>query len=76
MTLDEAGRLQDAWKIRNGYRVCHHARIVDSLVSKTGRRNGRRLFLILVKKFLTRIRGSLFKAILAKEIGPIVDQRA
>jgi hypothetical protein len=41
MTLDEAGRLQDAWKIRNGYRVCHHARIVDSLVSKTGRRDGK-----------------------------------
>jgi hypothetical protein len=41
MTLDEAGRLQEAWKIKNGSKVCHHARIVDYVVSKTGRRNGK-----------------------------------
>jgi hypothetical protein len=41
MTLDEAGRLQEAWKIKNGHKVCHHARIVDSLVTKTGRRKGK-----------------------------------
>ena len=38
MTLDEAGRLQKAWKSRNGHKICHHTRMVDYVVSKTGRR--------------------------------------
>lgn len=41
MTLDEAGRLHVAWKTKNGNMVCHHARIVDYLVSKTGGRKGK-----------------------------------
>ena len=41
MTLDEACRLHVAWKTKNGNMVCHHARIVDYLVSKTGRRKGK-----------------------------------
>ena len=40
MTLDEAGRLQKAWKSRNGHRICQHTRMVDYVVSKTGRRKG------------------------------------
>ena len=34
MTLDEAGRLQEAWKMGNGNMVCHHARIVDYLLTR------------------------------------------
>ena len=31
MNLDEAGRLQDAWKTKHGDKPCHHARVIDYL---------------------------------------------
>ena len=30
MNYDEAGRLQDAWKIKHGGKSCHHTRVIDS----------------------------------------------
>jgi hypothetical protein len=32
MNLDEAGRLQKAWKTKHGDKPCHHTRVIDSLI--------------------------------------------
>ncbi len=40
MNLDEAGRLQDAWKTKHGDKLCHHTRIVDSLIAQDGQNTG------------------------------------
>ena len=40
MTLDEAGRLQEAWKAKYGEKVCKHERMVDYLISKKGKNTG------------------------------------
>ncbi len=36
MNLDEAGRLQEAWKTTHGDRPCNHTRIVDRLLTEDG----------------------------------------
>lgn len=40
MTLDEAGRLQEAWKAKHRGKICKHMRVVDYLNSKKGRNTG------------------------------------
>lgn len=34
MTLDEAGRLQVAWKTQHGVKPCHHTRVVEKLIAQ------------------------------------------
>ena len=34
MNLDEAGRLQKAWKTKHGDKPCHHTRVIDPLLHK------------------------------------------
>jgi len=41
MNLDEAGRLQEAWKAKHGNKPCHHTRIIDSLVEQDGQPTGK-----------------------------------
>jgi hypothetical protein len=36
MNLDEAGRLQEAWKTKHGGKPCHHTRLIDSLITQDG----------------------------------------
>ena len=36
MNLDEAGRLQAAWKTKYGDKPCHHTRVIDSLFEQDG----------------------------------------
>ena len=36
MNLDEAGRLQEVWKTKNGDKPCHHDRVIDSLIAQDG----------------------------------------
>jgi hypothetical protein len=40
MYLDEAGRLQAAWKTKHGDKPCHHARVIDSLFEQDGQSTG------------------------------------
>jgi hypothetical protein len=37
MNLDEAGRLQKAWKTKHGDKPCHHTRVIDSLIAQDGK---------------------------------------
>ena len=41
MTLDEAGRLQEAWKTKHGDKPCHHTRLVDHLLTQDGQSTGK-----------------------------------
>ena len=41
MNLDEAGRLQEVWKTKNGDKPCHHDRVIDSLIAQDGQYTGK-----------------------------------
>jgi hypothetical protein len=41
MNLDEAGRLQEAWKRKHGDKPCHHTRVIDSLIAQDGQSTGK-----------------------------------
>lgn len=41
MNLDEAGRLQAAWKTKHGDKPCHHTRVIDSLFEQDGQSTGK-----------------------------------
>jgi len=41
MNLDEAGRLQEAWKTKHGQKPCHHTRVIDSLIAQNGQSTGK-----------------------------------
>jgi len=41
MNLDEAGRLQKAWKVTHGDKPCHHTRVIDSLSTQDGQNTGK-----------------------------------
>ena len=41
MNLDEAGRLQEVWKTKNGGKPCHHTRVIDSLITQDGQSTGK-----------------------------------
>lgn len=41
MNLDEAGRLQEAWKTKHGGKPCHHTRVIDSLITQDGKSTGK-----------------------------------
>ncbi len=41
MNLDEAGRLQEAWKIKNGDQSCQHSRVVDCFTTREGQKTGK-----------------------------------
>jgi hypothetical protein len=41
MTLDEAGRLQEAWETHHGDKLCHHVRVIDSLTTQDGETSGK-----------------------------------
>ena len=40
MTLDEAGRLQEAWKTKHGDHPCLHTRVVDHLTAQNEQPTG------------------------------------
>ncbi len=40
MTLDEAGRRQEAWNAKNGTKDCQHTRMVDYLLTKKRKNTG------------------------------------
>ena len=41
MNLDEAGRLQEAWKTRHGDEPCCHTRVVDYFTTHDGQNTGK-----------------------------------